>query len=55
MINYFKKNGFIIMSFSLCIIFLLEYLSLSKRLIFLVAMIGILGAIGMMVEAYKEN
>jgi len=55
MINYFKKNGFVIMSFSLCILFLLEYLSLSKWLIFLVAIIGILGAIGMMVGAYKEQ
>ena len=55
MMNYFKKNGFVIMSFSLCILFLLEYLSLSKWLIFLVAIIGILGAIGMMVGAYKEQ
>ena len=55
MLNYFKKNGFVIMSFSLCILFLLEYLSFSKWLIFLVAIIGILGAIGMMVGAYKEQ
>jgi hypothetical protein len=55
MMNYFKKNGFIIMSFSLCILFLLEYLSFSKWLILLVAIIGILGAIGMIVGAYKEQ
>tara|TARA_X000000368_G_C22872754_1_gene641663 strand:- start:111 stop:278 length:168 start_codon:yes stop_codon:yes gene_type:complete len=55
MIDYFKKNGFIIMSFSLCVLFFLEYLSLSKWLILFVAIIGILGAIGMMVGAYKEK
>ena len=54
MINYFKKNGFVIMSFSLCILFLFEYLSLSRWLILLVAIIGILGAIGMMVGTYKK-
>ena len=52
--NYFKKNGFVIMSFSLCILFLLEYLSLSRWLILLVAIIGVLGAIGMMFGAYKK-
>ena len=55
MINYFKKNGFVIMSFSLCILFLLEYFSLSKWLILLVAIIGLLAAIGMMVGSKKKT
>lgn len=55
MINYFIKNGFVIMSFSLCILFLLEYFSLSKWLIFLVAILGVLAAIGMIVGANKEK
>mgnify|MGYP001179091389 CR=1 FL=1 len=54
MIDYFKKNGFVIMSFSLLILFVLEYLSLSKWLIILVAIIGILGAIGMITSSFKK-
>ena len=53
--NYFQKNGFVIMSFSLCVLFLLEYLSFSKWLIIFFSIIGILGAIGMMLGAYKEK
>ena len=43
MIDYFKNNGFVIMTFSLLILFILEYLLLSKWLIILVGIIGILG------------
>ena len=54
MIDYFKNNGFVIMSFSLLILFILEYLLLSKWLIILVAVIGILGAIGMITSSLKK-
>ena len=50
----FKKNGFVIMSFSLLILFILEYLLLSKWLIILVAIICILGAIGMITSSFKK-
>lgn len=55
MINYFKQNGFVIMSFSLCILFIMEYLLFSKLLILLVAIIGILGAVGMMLGPKKKT
>ena len=54
LLEYFKKNGFVIMSFSLLILFILEYLSLSKWLIILVSIIAILGAIGMMTSSLKK-
>ena len=54
MIDYFKNNGFVIMSFSLLILFILEYLLLSKWLIILVGIIGILGAIGMITSSLKK-
>ena len=54
MIEYFKKNGFIIMSFSSIILFILEYLSLSKWLIILVAIVGALGGIGMITSSFKK-
>ena len=54
MIEYFKKNGFIIMSFSSIILFILEYLSLSKWLIILVAIVGAIGGIGMITSSFKK-
>ena len=54
MIDFFKNNGFVIMSFSLLILFILEYLLLSKWLIILVGIIGILGAIGMITSSLKK-
>ena len=54
MIDYFKNNGFVIMSFSLLILFILEYLLLSKWLIILVGIIGIIGAIGMITSSLKK-
>jgi hypothetical protein len=42
------------MSFSLLILFILEYLLLSKWLIILVGIIGILGAIGMITSSLKK-
>ena len=62
MIDYFKKNSFIIMSFSLGIGLLLEWMTksewlnpeFSKWLIILIGMIGILAAIGMITSALKK-
>ena len=62
MIDYFKKNGFVIMSFSLGIGLLLEWMTrsewlnpeFSKWLIIIIGMIGLLGAIGMIVSALKK-
>ena len=62
MIDYFKKNSFAIMSFSLAIGLLLEWMTksewlnpeFSKWLIILIGMIGILAAIGMITSALKK-
>ena len=64
-INYhyrLKKNSFAIMSFSLVIGLLLEWMTksewlnpeFSKWLIILIGMIGILAAIGMITSALKK-
>ena len=62
MIDYFKKNSFVIMSFSLGIGLILEWMTksewlnpeFSKWLIILIGMIGILAAIGMITSALKK-
>ena len=62
MIDYFKKNSFAIMSFSLVIGLLLEWMTksewlnpeFSKWLIILIGMIGILAVIGMITSALKK-
>ena len=62
MIDYFKKNSYVIMSFSLGIGLLLEWMTrsewlnpeFSKWLIIVIGMIGILAAIGMMTSALKK-
>ena len=62
MIDYFKKNSYVIMLFSLGIGLLLEWMTrsewlnpeFSKWLIILIGMIGILAAIGMITSALKK-
>ena len=62
MIDFFKKKGFLIMTFSIAICVLIEFfqknfgpISDLKYLIYFFAFIGILGAIGMMVESQKRK
>ena len=62
MIDYFKKNSYVIMLFSLGIGLLLEWMTrsewlnpeFSKWLIIVIGMIGILAAIVMMTSALKK-
>ena len=62
MIDYFKKNSYVIMSFSLGIGLLLEWMTrsewlnpeFSKWLIIVIGMIGVLAAIVMMISALKK-
>ncbi len=62
MIDYFKKNSFVIMSFSLGIGLILEWMTksewlnpeLSKWLIIIIGMIGILAAIIMITSSLKK-
>ena len=62
MIDYFKKNSFVIMSFSLGIGLILEWMTKSERLnpefskwlIIIIGMIGILAAIVMITSSLKK-
>mgnify|MGYP000080639440 FL=1 len=62
MIDYFKKNSFVIMSFSLGIGLILEWMTksellnpeFSKWLIIIIGMIGILAAIVMITSSFKK-
>ena len=62
MIDYFKKNSFLIMAFSLGIGLLLEWMTksgwlkpeFSKWLIIIIGIIGILAAIRMITSSLKQ-
>ena len=62
MIDFFKKKGFLIMTFSMAICVLIKFfqrnsepISYLKFFILFFAIISILGAIGMMVESQNRK